>query len=502
MPTALVALLAAVLVHQVADVSLRDVVAFSSYLVGWIVLPGTAVWRLVDPRQRDGRRPLAEDLAIGALVGYVLEFPAYLVWLAAGVPRLYLVWPVLVLVAAWGLRRRHPILHLGGPTSGGSWRWTTAILMAYVVCWFARHAWSVYPATGASLRNPHVDEPFHLSLAVSLRRVFPAEFPFAADTPMEYHWLSHLHVAAASWVTGIESLTLLRTLSLPTLFLVVAFATSQVAVRLTGVAWVQPVTLAALLVAPASFTGWRVDNLEALLSPRLMVSPSAGFVNAALLLGVLLVVEMLISRRTGWSLMGMSALTFVAMAGAKSTSLPTFMAGLFGATVLCSLLERRLHRVGALLTLTSVAAFVAAQAFFFGGGAHGLEISPLRLMSLQGQLRPSLLDPDGTMSVPVELLLVVGYLAYLSLGASLIALFARGGWRRPERMFLVITCAAGFGAALTFHQVNYSEYYFQYVVMLVLVLGAVLGLQHVVEPLPTRYATIVVTTGELFTGNR
>ena len=193
--------------------------------------------------------------------------------------------------------------------------------------------------------------------------------------------------------------------------------------------------------------------------------------------------------------MGLTALTFFAMAGAKSTSLPTFMAGLLAATVVCSLLERRLHRVGALLTLTSVVAFAAAQAFFFGGGAHGLDISPLKLLSTQGQFHPSLLDDDGTMSVPVELLLVVGYVAYLSLGASLLALFARGGWRRPERIFLVITCAAGFGAALTFHQVNYSEYYFQYAVMLVLVLGAVLGLKHVVEPLPIRFAQTVCAAG-------
>ena len=59
-----------------------------------------------------------------------------------------------------------------------------------------------------------------------------------------------------------------------------------------------------------------------------------------------------------------------------------------------------------------------------------------------------------------------------ALAACLFGLLARGGWRSPERMFLVITCAAGFGAALVLHRFSYSEFYFQYVVMLVLVLGA------------------------------
>ena len=126
----------------------------------------------------------------------------------------------------------------------------------------------------AALSDSYVDEPFHLSLAVGLRHVFPPQYPYVADTPLEYHWLSHLHVAAASWVTGTEPAILLSSLTLQILFLVVAFATARVAVRLTGASWTKPATLGAFLVVPASFSGWEADRLEGLLSNRLMASPS------------------------------------------------------------------------------------------------------------------------------------------------------------------------------------------------------------------------------------
>ena len=494
LPGALVVVLTAALLVKAAEVSVRDVLAFGVYLLGWIVLPGTAVWRLVDPRQRGARRPLAEDLAIGALLGYVLEFPAYLVCLAAGVPRFYLLWPVVLLGACWALRRRS-LFHLGEPAGSRSWSWTSAGLMTLMVLWFTQNSWGVTPSTATALRNPYVDEPFHLSLAVGLRHVFPPQYPYVADTPLEYHWLSHLHVAAASWVTGTEPAILLRSLTLQILFLVVAFATARVAVRLTGASWTQPATLAAFLVVPASFSGWEADRLEGLLSTRLMASPSAGFVNAALLLGILLVLEMLVSRTTTWPLLVVTALTLVAMGGAKSTSLPTVMAGLAGATLVCSVAERRLHRLGAVLTLLSVAAFVVVQEVFFGGGSHGLDVRPLERMTSQGLLYPSLLYGDGHMQLTVKVLILVGYVAYLSLAAALLALLLRGGWRRPDHLFLVITCAAGFGASVVFHQSSYSEYYFLYVVLLPLVLGAVLGLRHVLEPLPPAFGRQLCLTG-------
>ncbi|MGO4255797.1 hypothetical protein [Marmoricola sp. RAF53] len=480
-PAAVVVGLTAVLLNVAAEVAFRDIALFGAYLVGWLVLPGTLIWRFVG--RRLGPRPLAEDLAVGALVGYVVEFPVYLACLAVGAPRLYLAWPLvmlLVTLTSAGGRRLWRPTRMPMPAW---WSWGVAALMAPTVIWFARHTWWPAPQTDESLRRAYVDEPFHLSLATGLKHFFPQRVTYVADTPLDYHWLSHLHVAAASWVSGVEPIVLLRTMTLPALFLFVVLGLAHVAVRLTGARWTGLVAAGAILIAPIDFSGWSNGGGERLLASRLIASPSAGFVNAALLLGLLLCLEILRGRLRDWPVWVLAGLSMVAMIGAKSTSLPTLLAGLVAAAVLTSCLQRRVDKVATGLAALALITFYGGKTFFFGPGNHGLAVDPFAFTSQHGDL------PRWAAAIAA-----LSFLGYLSTGAGTLALLARAGWRRADHVFLVVTCLAGLGAGLTFHQSSSSEYYFVYVVFLPILLGGVLGLHHLVHDLPGRLVLRVGAT--------
>lgn len=496
------------MVHRAAEVDYRDIVVFLAYLAGWIVLPGTLAWRFVDPRRE--RRPLGEDLAVGALVGYVLELPVYLICLGLGHPHGYLLWPLvpLVLLCTPAARR---VRHLGTGRLPWQWSWSVAIAALYVVAWFGRYVWSAGPDQDTAMRQAYVDEPYHLALATGLRHFYPPRITYVADTPLDYHFASHVHIAASSWVTGVEPSILLRSLAIPALVVIVLMAAAFIAVRLTGAAWTGPALLVTLLLLPTSYAGWSNAGGEGLLSHRLVSSPSAGFVNAALLLGLLLCVELLRSRRRPWHEPGayaLALLVFVAMSGAKSTSLPTVIAGLALAAVVSSLLNRRLDLSATVLTVGALVGFQVSRWIFFGPGSRGLAVDPLSLPVAQGSLYPGLLDADGRMPFGTRLVVATFMIGYLTLGAAALGLLARKGWRKPENVFLVTICAAGIGAGLMFHQENYGEYYFVYVVALPLMLAAALGVHHLAQGRPGRrvaslgtVALIVGALGALFVGS-
>ncbi len=472
-PAVLVAGLAVGLVHRGGHVRLHDIVMFAGYVVGWLVLPGTICWRFVTARR--GPRPLAEDLAFGALTGYVLEFPVYLLFLSLGHPHAYLVWPAIVALGTVTTARGRALWRPTGQAMPLRWTWSVSAVLAYVVVWFGHYVWGPSPVTTASLSTPYIDEPYHLSLAASLKHSLPPKVLFVDDTPLKYHWLSHLHVAASSWVTGIEPIVLLRALCIPTLILLVAVALAHAAARLSGVLWTGVIAVGALVVAPIDFSGWSNGGGTRLVSVLLMESPSAAFVNASLLLTVVLCLELLTGKLGGVRAWALTGLAMVAMLGAKSTSLPTVIAGLVVAAVVGSILGRRVDRTATGLAVLSVVAFVGATPLFFGAGSHGLNLDPFAYVSWQGEL-----------SRPAAALNALVFLSFLSTGAGVLALLLRGGWRRTDHLFLVATCASGIGAGLALHQQGYSEFYFVYVVFLPMLLGGALGLQRVAAVLPSR----------------
>ena len=472
-PAALVLVFAAWLLHDAALVSLRDLVFFGAYVVGWLVVPGVVLWRWVDRR---APRPLVEDLALGVLVGYVVEIPVYLACLAAGHPRAYLAWPALVLVPALSTRAgRRLLARRGGRRMTPAWSWSVAGLLGYVVLWFAHHVWGPSPAAGPTVRSPYIDEPYHLSLVASLRHFFGPKVLFVDDTPLQYHYLSHVHLAAASWVSGVEPVVLLRALALPTMAVAALLALAVAASRLAQRTWVGPVALAAILVVPADFSGGRDRGRAGFLGMHLELSPSAAFANVCLLLGVLLVIELLRRDVGGVRVWALTAVTMVVMCGAKATTLPVVVAGLLLTSVVSSAAHRTLARRPVALTLLGAGCFLLARALFFGPNAQGLEVDPLGIFGRVGHTFPQLAGHDGHPGLAVSAVIAVSLLCAVTLGAGLLAGLAGGGWREEAPVFLLGACVAGYALALSVHQDGYSEGYFIVAVQILLPLGAVLG---------------------------
>ena len=64
--------------------------------------------------------------------------------------------------------------------------------------------------SGGTGRTPYIDMPFHLALTGELKYHFPAQIPYVTGQPLNYHWYVYAHIAAASWVTGIDPYLLLE----------------------------------------------------------------------------------------------------------------------------------------------------------------------------------------------------------------------------------------------------------------------------------------------------
>ncbi|PZG03134.1 hypothetical protein, partial [Nonomuraea aridisoli] len=180
----------------------RDLAVFAAYVGLAVLLPGTLLWRALT-----GGGPA--DLAAGLALGYAVEVLAYIPARAAGLPLLVLAPPAAVLVAfagVPGLRR-----HWRGPAGRErmpTWcAWVVAGIVGFLVVWSTLFLYRV-PITDA-----YVDMPYHLALVGELRHHVPPALPSVLGEPLSYHWFVYAEMAATSWVTGIDPVTLVYRLS-------------------------------------------------------------------------------------------------------------------------------------------------------------------------------------------------------------------------------------------------------------------------------------------------
>ncbi|MFC7590121.1 hypothetical protein ACFQYP_45360 [Nonomuraea antimicrobica] len=156
-----------------------------------------------------GGRSLPEDLAAGLALGYAVEVLAYLPARAAGLPLLVLVPPVAVVgafVCVPRLRRhwRGPELRERMPV----WcAWLLAGIVAFLLAWSTMFLFRV-PMAAA-----YVDMPYHLALVGEVRHHVPPTLPSVLGERLSYHWFVYADLAATSWVTGIEPVTLVYRLA-------------------------------------------------------------------------------------------------------------------------------------------------------------------------------------------------------------------------------------------------------------------------------------------------
>lgn len=493
-PAALVTSVIAALLLT-SGLSARDVVTFCLYAVLGLTVPGTLLWRLVRPRRP---RPWLEDVVFGTILGYCVEIATFLVARGVGVPLLVLAWPLGMLVFATATRRGRGLWrHEETERTSAGCAWSVAAITTYLVLFVARANWWGSGADVEGLRVISPDASFQLALTGEVRHHLPPQVPWLLGERLYYHWFTYVHVAATSWVTGIEPIDLLRRLSPALMMVLIVLATALIARTLSG-SWRVGALGAGLLVlvhSPA-FDAAETDHFQRqeFTSQAIFGSPTQTF-GTLLFCGVLfLSLELLTDRpiRSSWLLL--VPLTVVT-SGAKGTFAPMLVAAAVG-VVLVAWLARSLTRTHWLLLALFVANWAAFQLLFYGGSAAtGVRLGPAGTLAFVtgsiGIPSPTFLSPTG-LAIAVVLVLLWGVRT-----AGMVGLLVRGGWRNPASAFLVVFVVSGVGASLFLDMTAFSQQWFVCSAQVPAAVGAACGFHRLVPVGALRDALPLAVTAAL-----
>ena len=133
---------------------------------------------------------------------------------------------------------------------GGGPSWSLAAILGYFAVWLSVVVYSRYQLSPYRILDE--DETFHLALIGELRHHFPPAYPQMDAGSLAYQWFVHAHMAASTWVTGIDPLLVYRRLDVLVLGAMCILGTAAVATRLAGRPWVG-VLAATILVLVGSF---------------------------------------------------------------------------------------------------------------------------------------------------------------------------------------------------------------------------------------------------------
>lgn len=446
---------AAVLIRY--GVSGTDMALFALYVVFGLALPGVLAIRAL----YHGPRTSAEEIALGLAFGYAVEILVYIGARAVGMPLLVVVWPLttyalfLAVPALRGHWRAGP-----RPATPLWWSWALALVIALLVAcgavkFFGTHA-ITWPGLGASAP----DMPFHLALIGELKHHVPPSVPMVVGEPLAYHWFVYAHLAAASWLSGVEPLVLLYRLGmLPMLaaFVVLAGMTGR---RVTG-SWIGGVVTVVGTIfvgAPSLYLGTNGVFTWGGVPDTAWISPTQTL-GALLFAPLVLILVDLLERRwrdTGkWLLAG---LFLVVLTGAKATYLPLLGAGLLLVAAVDVLRRRRPSTPVLIMLGMTTACVLFAQFVLFGRERQGLVTDPLSFMrgtwsKLTGLTTPS---PGATLG-----LTLVYLLCWAVTWCGILGLLSRPKLLMRPRVSLMLGMgAAGLGAVLLLGHPGQSQLFF------------------------------------------
>ncbi|MGP3914782.1 hypothetical protein [Nonomuraea sp. 10N515B] len=452
----------AVAVFLWCGVSARDLAAFAAYVGLGVALPGTLLWRALTR----GGRSTAEDVAAGLALGYAMEVLAYIPARAAGMPLLVLVPPVAVLgtfLIAPGLRRHWRGRAIAERMPGWC-AWMLAGVIGYLITWSTLSLYRV------PIASAYVDMPYHLALVGEVKHHLPPTLPSVLGERLCYHWFVYADMAATSWVTGIEPVTLVYKLSTLPMMAAMVVLVAVLGRRLGGRwgAGAAAVGVTYFLLSPVlqdgvSFTARSMFTAWA--------SPTQTF-------GALLFAPVVVLLVAGWSRRGWVALVvlLLALTGAKATFLPLLLAGLLAVVAVRWVVERRLpHRWAAAAALTLVCLLIA-HFVVFGRGSHGMAVSPSATMrvvwgAVAGIEMPALASASLG---PLVVLTVVHLFCLGCVWGGVAGLGRRV--LEPPMVLLLGMGVAGIGAATLLGHPSESQLYFLEGVRPYLSIAAVCGM--------------------------
>ncbi|MBL7257373.1 hypothetical protein [Paractinoplanes lichenicola] len=353
-------------------VSGRDIALYAFYFAVDIVLPGTLVYRAL----RGSRGNVPEDLGLGAATGMLIMLAGWALCAFLGTQVLLPWWPALIIAPFLAVPKLHRHWRVSRPRPLPlRWSWIVAAgLVLLVAAEYPAFAATPLPPAGGTI---YQDLWYHLGLVHEMTRSMPFQVPQMAGDSLTYHYLSDADIAAASMITKIDpAVVLLRLWIMPvaaTGLLVLAALTRA----LSGKWWAGALGGTVGILGLPLLLGSAITALG--INPVSFYSPSQTYAIPLLALLLMLAVDVLRGRGLGWSWLLVFPLA-LACAGAKSSALPPFLAGLLAATVLVAFrYRRRLLPTLSLLGLT-LAAVVLGFRLFAGGGAGTLGFQPLAIL--------------------------------------------------------------------------------------------------------------------------
>ncbi|MDR8414586.1 hypothetical protein MTP10_38400 [Nonomuraea sp. 3-1Str] len=480
----------AALALRLNGVAARDMVVFGLYVAFGLALPG-ALWVRALYRRA---HVLPEQVAFGVALGYALEVLTYLPARALGQPVLVVVWPLgtYALFAAVPRLRAH---WRRRPDAGHAplwWSWSLALVVIAVIALVAAGFFAGQPLTWPSLLRSPVDMPFHLALTGELRHHVPPMVPSVVGEPLAYHWFVYAHLAAASWVTGIEPVILLFRLAMLPMLAAFVVLIAMVGHRMTGSRKVALAGVAAtvFVAAPGLYAG-SVSGLLTWAPPYSWASPTQTF--AALLFApVMLLLLDLPGRRRSRGWWAVLTVMLMVLTGAKATYLPLLAAGLLVVVVVETVTWFRPPRQAAAVLGLTVACLVFAQTVLFGGARQGIVVDPLSMVRVTWR---NLTGAGARAEVPWQALAGASLLCLL--GAAIAWCGVLGLLCRPRLLarhpvpLILGMSAAGLGAALLLGHPNLSQGYFLQAPFPYLAILACHGLATVVRRTGVRPAAAV-----------
>ncbi|MFE3448795.1 hypothetical protein ACFXJ8_07640 [Nonomuraea sp. NPDC059194] len=475
------------------DTPAKDIVVFAAYVLLALTLPGTLLWRALTRLSL----PTAVDLAAGTALGYALEIFTYMAARAAGQPRLSVLGPVLVVLAFVAVPRlRRHWRAVERPRIPFRYGCALSVVFCYVavssgLTFFRRHGLT-WPGNAV----PYVDMPFHISLVGELKNHMPPTVPHVAGEPLSYHWFVYADMAATSWATGIEAQTLLYRLAMLPMLAIFVVLVPAAAFMITR-SWLPgAIAIAATyLLTPPNPYAWVTDTFGyGPLNAWAWLSPTQVFGSALFAALALLVLGLLRERGRKRLLFVPVAVLLVALSGAKATYLPLLLAGIGLLVVVDLVRSRRLDRNLLLLGALTLATLAFAQFVVFGGASQGMRLWPFSTAIRQVGSWPTKAVIDD---LPLALVAVSAAfaLAWAALWAGAFGPRRHPGSGRDRGLTLFLGLGiASLAAVLFLGHPGMSQLYFLSGGRPYLWIVAVAGLAAALDPVPRRLRPVLAVT--------
>ena len=468
-PAALVVVVA-VATWLVSGVSATDILRFLGYEIGFIAIPGAALlWAI-----RGSRPSFLITIALGWPLGQTFEILAFTASAATGFRTLFLLYPVVAIVASglviWRRRNAMPNEHEDG-TAPALLLWAAACALSlglvYIAYMFLPEV--PLPTSGTSVAYP-IDFPFFMGLIGQALHHWPTTSPGLSGVPLHYEWFVFFHMAAVTQVTHLAIPTVALRLDYVPTMVVIGCELLVVGRSLARSAWVGVLAIVVVfLLGPLDFTtdpaGVSAPFYERFES-HLWASWTFPFGLMFLLALLYLINERLDSpawtraRNVGsWILI---ALLMVGASGAKATILPVVVAGLGLYALTVFVIRRRVPWNALALLGAGILIFAVTFLVVYGGGVPGTGLDPF--VSLRGTL--PVIAAEGITSPTIRhLILPLAYTAgvagiLLPLAGALYMLRRRHRRELARYGFCIAMFVAGLVISNLAHQVAYSELYF------------------------------------------